>query len=855
MSTQYTPIGIDHGTTNSALAVMEGDRPRIVRYNGVDETMASAVYMTKRGRTFIGPAAIKAMSDDAPDEGNGYTGYKLRMGQDDRYEFAAAQKVLTPPQMGALVIGELLGEYRKYSEGAYDPKVAVITRPAKFTQAAIDATREAARLAGLLHYPLLQEPIAAALAYSFDSSDQRAHWLVFDLGGGTLDVSLVAVRNGKPIVPEAGNAGDDQLGGRKFDRELMAYVVGELRKQYALAGLSERNKSYQHAWARLALAVEEAKIKLSTQDETRVMLPHGILCLDEAGREVEVSVPVRRVDYEKLIATDVERAIQICKGLVAANRLTPRDIDRMILVGGPTKTPYVKQQLQERLGIKLDTRIDPMTAVALGAALHAATLVLPDAVREQLGGRVSSSGGTKLRLEYEPRSNAPSYMIAGSVEAPDPASLYVEVVRTDGLWSSGRVPVGDDGVFTVDVLLVDRGAPHQSTFRTTVFDQTGKPRVSADEPKIWYPFPDIVPRLASSLAVAVKGNQVEVLIRAGTSLDAKGQGKFRTLTALRKGSSADVLEIAVVEGVTHLFGEEGSSADSHLHVGTLRIKGDDAKITSDLPIGAEIEVKLFQDRSHEIRALAVVPLLDDEFEAIFQGEPFKVDLEALNERFTQLLHALDSVREVHRDKPLPEVAERLEILERLKVADSIRTDLDRAEDEVDSAYRAHKRMLSLTGSVHDLQRRQQRVRLEREIQSLRGVVKGDEVQDLDAIEQELRDSGAARLADIEHTVSALEFKVRTRPHFELLLDLEALSGLRVSTEQHALFTRAQQLLDRIDAKGGVRFATESDLREMQSAHDDLARAHDDLNQRRQQVLEKWKLEPPRRDLGRDVERA
>jgi molecular chaperone DnaK len=834
MNRDYIPIGIDHGTTNSALAIMDGDRPRIVKYNGSDEIMPSAVYITRHGRTLVGGPAIQAMTSSADNEGNGFTGYKLRMGQDDRYDFTASRRVLTPPQMGAVVIGELLGAYRKERDD--DPKVCVITVPAKFAQAACDATREAAKLAGLVYYPLLMEPIAAALAYGFDRADKRAHWLVFDLGGGTLDVSLVIVRDGRPVIAEEGHAGDNYLGGRKFDRELFDHVREQLGKRYSLARFSPHNKDYATAWARLMLAVEQAKIVLSKKTEAVVEVD-GVLCRDDAGREVKVEVPVTREAYQKMIAVDIEKAVHICRTLIAANGLTPAEVDRMILVGGPTKTPYIQETLRERLGINLDASIDPMTAVVQGAALYATSLVLPPEIERLLGTSEVVAGNVKLALEYEPRSNSSSYSIVGRVDAPDVQHLTVEVQRTDGLWSSGRVCVGEDGVFTTDVMLIDRGAPCRSTFTTSVLDQRGQRLLSVDEPKIWYPFPDVVPRLANSLAVAVKGNQVEVLINAGVELEAKGRGRFRTLIPVQRGSTEDVLDIAVLEGVTHLFGGEDSSADGHFHVGSLQIRGSDQRLSSDLPIGTEVEVTLIQDPSREIRARAYVPLLDEEFEATFKPQAFAVDLQAIKERLASLQRSLDEVRAIQCDKPLREVSERLETVERLQVLEGIGTDLDRAKEEPEAGYRAQKRTLELAGSVRDLQRRQQRVRLERGVESLRPVVEREELTELEGIEATLAQCTQDRLEHIEQALGELEFKVRSRPYCDLLIDLQALEGLRVSTEQHRLFTKANELTDRIQENGGVRNASEADLREMRQLHEDLMQTHDDLAERRRRVIE------------------
>jgi molecular chaperone DnaK len=372
MAKKFIKIGIDHGTTNSCIAVMEEDGPRVVKHTPVDLVMPSAVYIDRRRRTFVGKAALEAMMTTDASEGTGYTGYKLRIGQDDRYEFAAAREVRTAPQLGATVMGELLKGYRE--ETGEDPKACVITVPAKFEDSACAGTRRAAEEAGLMYYPFVPEPVAAALAYGFTAEHKRAHWVVFDLGGGTLDVSLVIVRDGEMMVPEDGNVGDTRLGGRKFDRELLGYVLRELRKQYALGELSEEKNGT--TWGRLMLAVERARTALWAKPEAVVELPDP-LCKDARGAEVRVQVPVTRGQYEQLIGPDVERAVQFCSMLLARNRLAAHDVDRMIFVGEASREPYLRQVLQERLGVGLDTSIDPTIAVAHGAAIYGARCEIP----------------------------------------------------------------------------------------------------------------------------------------------------------------------------------------------------------------------------------------------------------------------------------------------------------------------------------------------------------------------------------------------------------------------------------------------------------------------------------------------
>jgi len=831
----FVQVGIDHGTSNSSIAYIEGDRPRVLKVDGVSEVMPSAVYIDRHGREFVGRQAIEAIAQNADEsEGGGHVEYKPYIGQDNRYDFKAARVVLSGPELGARVIRKLLRAYEE--AGNAPPKAAVITVPAKFDQSACEGTRKAAELAGLLFAPQIHEPIAAALAYGFSSEERRAQWMVFDLGGGTLDISLVIVRGGKIAVAESGNAGDNLLGGSYFDRALFEVVKGELARRYSLAGFTKSNHRYRNAWNRLKLAVEGAKIRLSSKPET-VVTVDGALCKDEAGREVEVEVPVTRRDYERLIAPDVEKAVQLCEMLLKSNRMTSRDVDRLILVGGPTKTPYIQNALRERLGIPFDTTVDPMTAVSQGAALHATTVPLPGDVRARLASALPPAE-VAVRLEYERHSKQPVANLAGKVEQGGGDGWSVEVRRTDGGWSSGTLPIPAGGIFSFALRLVERGAPALSRFRTTVRGPGGK-SATLEEPEIWHPYPSITPRLSNSIRVAVQENGTAVLLAKDAELPARGRQSFRTTKPLIRGSGDQVIEIPVLEGVTHLLGTEDDHADCSFHMGTLTIKGDDQRVSRDLPRGSKIEITIHQDESRAIRAIAYVPLLEQEFDATFAGEGFGTTLDEVGRRFEALRERLQAVTSLQERRPVPEVGESLERVGRMDVLKGIEDALKRArEGEGEAQHRAYKRCLELAGALNALEEMQRRVRVAETIENLRPAAEGHEKESLAAIEKDVAAADAKELPALERSLNELNGQVRHRPFGDVMVDLYAISGQNVSPEQHRIFKEADELAGRILARNkGTDGATPAELKELARLHEALLRAYPDLQEKRMRVLE------------------
>jgi len=829
MSKKYVSLAIDHGTTNSCIARMTSQGPEVLPAEGSSPILPSAVFYDRRGGLLVGSAARNAMLTTKAAWGQGFTAYKLQIGSDVKYDFSAAGKTLSAPELGSIIIQSLLQAHQRAT--GEDARACVITIPAKFKQNAVEGTRTAAELAGLRYSPLIMEPVAAAMCYGFTAKQQRAQWIVFDLGGGTLDVSLVIARQGKLVVPDGGHAGDDNLGGRYFDQELAGYVLDQLGQRYKLNSFRAERQKYSNEWGRFLLAVEAGKIELSTRSDTLITLDTP-LCLDDQGKEVEVKVSVTRQAYENLIRPAAERAVQICRTLLKSNRLTAKDVERLILVGGPSKTPLILSLLRERLGIKLEDSIDPMTAVAEGAAIWADTVEVPWANN---GGSPPATG-YRLKIDCERQSTLPTYQAVGLVEGGALDGLQVEVERLDGRWKSRRVPVDLAGVFMVELQLKESAKPALSEFRSTLLDRHGKTLVSAQEPQIWYPALGLENRLANSLRVAVKGNATKTLIEPGAELPASGAETFATTKALRKGTRDDVLRVAVLESVTNLLGKEGELANGCLHVGTLRILGKE--VAMDVPAGSEIEVKLSVDESRNIRAVAYIPLLDQEFQTNFVGESFQYTLKDLEERVGMAQYALSEVEKLHGERPVPEVTEALGIIHQTKLIEGLEADLKRAAaGEKESEVRGYKRVLELEGTIAEMQRAQRRPRFEVAVQTLRGVVRGAEQATLGDIEREgARATSDEDLTRVLESVGRLEFAVRGRPWTELQIDIWALAGLRVTSVQHALFNKATALRDRIEANGGLNKATDADILEMQKMHRELADGYPDLWDHRNKKL-------------------
>jgi molecular chaperone DnaK len=385
-------IGIDLGTSNSAAAVVIGGRPTIIpSVEGVTlygKAFPSYVAITKEGDLLVGePARRQAVLNP---EGT-VTAWKRKMGTD--YKYVIHGKEYTPQQLSAF----LLQKIKRDAEAFLGEPVrkAVITVPAYFNDNQRQATKDAGVIAGLEVVRIINEPTAAALAYGLNKLDQEMRILVFDLGGGTLDVTIMEF--GQGVFEVKATSGDTQLGGTDMDRALVDYIVENYRRE---TGIDLRKD--QSAMNRVREAAERAKIELSSMTETEINLPY--IAYDSSGPK-NLYMRINRATLEQVVRPIVER----CRGPVMQAlqdaKLSPEDIDKIILVGGPTRMPIVQQFIKEILGKEPERGVDPMECVAMGAAIQAAILagelkdkdiVLLDVVPISLG--VETLGGIFTKI-------------------------------------------------------------------------------------------------------------------------------------------------------------------------------------------------------------------------------------------------------------------------------------------------------------------------------------------------------------------------------------------------------------------------------------------------------------------------
>lgn len=354
-------IGIDLGTSNSASAVVIGGKPIIIpAAEGVSvggKTTPSYVAFTKDGQMLVGEPARRQA---ALNPENTITAIKRKMGTSQMTTIFG--KDYTPQQISSFILQKIKRDAEAYLGEPVSK--AVITVPAYFNDDQRQATKDAGAIAGLEVLRLINEPTAAAFAFGVDKSDQDLKIMVFDLGGGTLDVTIMDFGHG--VFEVRSTAGDTKLGGTDMDNILIDYITEEFKKESGIDLKGNRDVTY-----RLKEAAEKAKIELSTTLETQINLP--FIATDQSGPK-HLMLNITRTKLEQLVKPIIDRCRAPMEQAVKDARLSPNQIDKILLVGGPTRMPLVQKFVEDFMGKSPERGIDPMECVSLGAAIQGAVL-------------------------------------------------------------------------------------------------------------------------------------------------------------------------------------------------------------------------------------------------------------------------------------------------------------------------------------------------------------------------------------------------------------------------------------------------------------------------------------------------
>lgn len=646
-------FGIDLGTTNSLLARFDKGVVEVFKNpNGFKETLPSVV-LFRNDRIVVGDVARSYLERDPKRVASRF---KRKMGTTETIQINGVGSK-TPIELSAFVIKEL----KSFIHSGEVLDAAVITIPASFDTVQSNATKEAGLAAGFKQVVLLQEPIAASLAYANKEKGidlRNSQWMVYDLGGGTFDVALVKIVEGELTVLD--HEGDNYLGGSDFDVLLVEKIlVPEICRRGQFNDLVGQLKSEKgklnKLWFRLLYAAENAKIELSTKTSSEFDLSRVEL-EDDAGNSVDTQAElvVTRSEFEELIRPAIDATAGMMKKILTRNSLRPEDLKFVLMVGGGTYTPFVRRRIEELMGVPVNTSIDPTNAIAVGAAYFAGTKEL----RAETGSKGDAGNnlrGVKIRAVYNRNSQESEETFTAKAEG-DLVGLFYRITSDDGSFDGGlkrlTARISED-------LPLREGAYNNFMFR--VFDEAGASiDVGFDSIQIaqgrysvaGQMLPEDICLVTDDLAN--KDTRLKRIFARNVVLPARATGVVAEVAKTIIKGSSDHIQIMVVEGPS----ERHSTTNKP--IGVLHISGE--QLSKDLIRGTDIDLTFEISESRDLAVSAFLNGTGQEFSQVFKGKTRQVDSRVLAGEVIQLEARIQSEAEEAAANGNAEVASQLERL-------------------------------------------------------------------------------------------------------------------------------------------------------------------------------------------------
>ncbi len=687
-------IGIDLGTTNSAICSYDGETVRLYKSPDQNDVTPSAIFIDRRGNKYLGKRAYDSAAKN-PD--NAATKFKRMMGTSTPVKLSAVNVTMTPEECSAeilkLCFGYLPEEIRNSGSTG-----TVITVPAAFNQMQKDATLAAAEMAGLGNVALMQEPVAAVMCVMKQRKGDGV-FLVFDLGGGTLDIAIAESISGR--VSLLAHGGVAMCGGTDFDRSILDNIVKPwLLEKFDLPEDFSANPKYKSLLRMCLWAAEKAKIELSSKEESVISLNETDLGVsDESGSEIYVDIPFTRKQLDELIAGKVDEAIQSARETLEKAGLSAHDVERIVFVGGPTQYKPLRDKVAFEIGIAPSTDVNPMTAVAEGAAVFAESIdwASQSRGRKSARGAISAGGALDLSFNYIARTPDSKARVVAKVGGTAASGTEFQIDSLDTGWSSGRMALKDGA--TVELSLAK---PGENTFKVFVFDSKGGP-VALKEDKI------VIARTAASIdaipashSIGIEAREklggrlvLDYLVREGDQLPKKGKRVFKAEESLKAGSVGSI-KFKLWEG------EIADPINDNRFIGMFEIEGsdfDDGVISA----GAELILEYEILDSGNITMEVSVPSIGGSFHSgrnFYSRQEGQIDYtqasKLVEEQSEHAMQRLEEMASKINDPRLDQAREKLEQAESIKSGE---TDPELAKQAMDNVQEA-KRLLALARKEH-----------------------------------------------------------------------------------------------------------------------------------------------------------
>lgn len=623
-------FGIDLGTTNSAIAKYENGK--VILYKnpvGFRDTIPSVVSFRK-GRILIGDKAREHVLTNSE---NVFSSFKRKMGSDESYFVKDLDKTITPIELSSMVLKELINFTQ-----AENPKTAVITIPASFDTIQTNATKKAGYAAGFDEVVLLQEPIAACLAYSNSQNldiKSEKKWLVYDFGGGTFDVALVKIDERELKVID--HKGNNFLGGVDLDTLFVEKIICpkiELQSQEKNlwnSMITGNDVVYKKLYFELLFKAEEAKKELSLKEKTSIELDFDEL-------DIALDIEITKAEFEQIVHPKFEESYLLTEKLIKENSLKFSDIERIILVGGTTYIPYIRQELHNKSQIAVDTSIDPTTAVVIGATFYAGSKPSElEEIKEETN--VASNADVKIELIYEPHSKDTEELIVCLF--PSPLDGYYRITRADGGFDTGILKINTK--ITEFVPLLEKATNVFSLFlynneQLQIYQNNAIQITNGLYNILGQPLPNDI---CFEVDEESGKTYMERIFKKNDILPLK-KTIYKTSSKNILKNSDDKLIINIVEG------NAGSMIGSNLTIGYIEISGKDFQ--QDLLKGMDVELNFKISESRDLSVNVYISSLDLEISEVFNPHQRNVALEKLTSEIKYVLDEISDEIEEQEDE-------------------------------------------------------------------------------------------------------------------------------------------------------------------------------------------------------------
>jgi molecular chaperone DnaK len=664
-------FGIDLGTTNSAIAkFIKGEVIIFSNPQDYGRNTLPSVVSYKKDKIIVGNKAKEFLEKD-PKSVVGV--FKRKMGTAESFKIKSINESKTPIELSAQVLKEL----KTFVNTGDNLDAVVITIPASFDTIQSNATKEAGIQAGFKQVVLLQEPIAASLAYANMKKEREmkdGQWLVYDLGGGTFDVALIQIKDGEMKVLD--HEGDNFLGGADFDQMIVEkFVIPKISEEYNFSNLEDEMKSasgkFNAKYYVLLRRAEEAKITLSSKTSSEIVVD-GFE--DEDGKEVDMEITITRSEFNDLIKSNIDGTIEMIKQILTRNSLKPSDLQFNLMVGGSTYIPYVRSRVEEVLQIPVNCEIDPTTAVAVGAAYYAATK--PKELEKSI---VKKQTPISIRTSYHKASKEKEELFSARVTGNIDGLSY-RITRHDGGFDSGLKKLTER--ISEDLPLVDSAF---NFFSFVVYDSQNN-MVETDIEPIGInsgfgisgqPIPEDICLEVDDYDNPGKTRLILVFPK-NTILPTKKSLTFPLNKTVIKGSSDDVIRVNVLEG-THLALPEANKP-----IGIMEITG--SMLKRDVSKGSDIEINITMTETRDLSISAYLNMVDQEFKEIFNPKERVTSVNYLKEQVEELSEKLDLEIEEATEKEDFETASALSKLKKEMESVSDETEGLTSDDVTDKRY-------------------------------------------------------------------------------------------------------------------------------------------------------------------------